>query len=962
MKSKILKTKMIMYLVLIISAAVFARLSYAFYADDLYDKVRPQVVRAMIQVSKILPELEENEQVIREINDNLEKRSKRVYDAHEKEPENSEADQEDNVETVVDHTLSWMNRVTQFQVGREGHVIVVSQEDYTILAHPNDEYVGQVLYMVGSKRFDKESVPNLEELGGELSNKDISDKFHIFFPASVFSLNVNHLMEALDAGVVGSIFAYRGTYVLCGVTLSEGIAYVVVRCVISTLLFFLIAWVLVRYIGFALNWRKDEKMVFRRKLFSYGALGMIILFISTWYYQTIMDVTSDLTAVNGYAKSAVETLNTYENYSKELSNWLDQQYLEQCRLAADLIKAQGKENVTRQELDDYANDLKVEYIYLYDKNGKVIVTNSPYDHFKLSENKDDQSYAFRALLEGREYVIQSVQKDETSGEKRQYIGVSLRDENDLADGFVQIVVKPTLREKLLNPINVQMVLENLVIGLPDYALAIDKDSMNIVATTGFGYEGTNIEDLGFDVEDIEDGYNVECLIGGVAYYTGVGESAKLYFMPLVQSTDNTDAFIISLKMTLLCLIAFLIIAYIALKGYEEDLIAAGPEVTETDETASIGDTTEEAREDEDKGFFQQWKDFLKTGVNSNPNFERRWSRQSTIPVKDQNPEMRTSRVIYQLLLFFSSVFILYEIFIISLGVSSEDLYGFSYVLLGKWDRGVNLFSFSYCLFLLCVLYVFRLLVNQVLYSIARISDLQHETILLMLRNALRYACAILFLYIGLAQFGIDTRALWASAGVLSLMVGFGAKDLVSDIIAGIFIVFEGTLKIGDSVTVGGWQGTVEKIGIRSTRIGNNSDTKIFNNSSLKDIVRSSGEDFSRRDTLKIPVPYEADLLEIEKLLEKELPLMAERVPELLNVPIYQGVDSFEESCLMLRISINAMGSDMSKAIRAMQREVKLLFDREHISIPYRHLIVKNYDSKESAYVFGQEEEKEGSKR
>jgi small conductance mechanosensitive channel len=946
-KLKILQTKTVMYLLLILLTGIIAFMSFSFYNDDLEERLHPQIVRALIQVSKILPQLEENEQAIRDINDDLEKKRQNFLNENEEDLEDIDdpGETEEDVETVINNTLSWMNRITKLRVGREGHVMVISQDDYTILAHPEDKYVGQMLYLVDNEDFDIEAIPDLGEIGGRLSKDDIPEELHLFIPVSVYDMDIDQLFDALEAGIIGSVFAYKDTYILCGVTLREGLIYVVIRTFFTTLFFFLIGWVLVRYSGFALLWHKDGKTVFRRKLVSYCIIGTVVLFFFTWYYQTIMDVTGDLATMNEHAKVAVETLNTYQKYREELSDWLDQKYLDQCRLAAELIKARGVDNLTRQELDDIAKDLKVEYIYVFDKNGKVVVTNSPYDHFTISNNKEDQSYAFRPLLDGREYVIQDVQKDETSGERKQYIGVSLRDENDLADGFVQIAIRPTLRDRMLNPINVQTVLDNLVIGLPDYAMAVDKDSMEIVATTGLGYRNKSIEELGFNLEDIESGFNGYCVIGGNSYYLGVSESEDLYLMPLVRSTENTNSLKIALKITLISLIAYLFIALIAFFGYGKILVTAESEAAKEEKTVSM--------EDKKRGRFRPLKHIIRLEEKNDSGFEKRWRKQSAIPIEDQTPEMRVSGIIYRLLLVLSVSLIFFELSLITIGVSERSLDGFSYVLLGNWEKGVNLFSFSYCLFLLCVLYVFQELINQVLYRIARISDLKRETIFLLLRNALKYACAVVFLYIGLAKFGVDTKALWASAGVLSLMIGFGAKDLVNDIIAGLFIIFEGTIKIGDFITVGDWCGNVEEIGIRSTRVVYDRDTKIFNNSSLRDIINS---DEVSLGFLDIPVSYDMDLMEIEKLLKKELPLIDSRIPEILEPTGYSWVNSFEDSCVMLRFAVYTAPAVRKRVFRVLRREIKVLFDREHISIPFNHVVVKNYDEMEGTYIFTAGEE------
>ena len=945
MKKQILKTNALLYPLLMVLTAACALLSLQFFDDELETRTMPQVMRAVDQVSRLLPQLEKNEEAVREMNEHFINSRRKVYQNNEGTFKTRYSYAE-NAETIIDHTLSWMNRVTMLRVGRKGHLIVISQEDYTILAHPDQKFVGEKLYPVGP--VDMDSIPDILESGGDL----ISDDFRIFFPSSFFTADMgpDRLREAADAGIYGTVFAYKDTYILCGTTVFEGLSFIFVRSIFTTLIFFVVAWVFIRYIGFSLNWQKSGWKELRSKLISYSLIALVVLFTATWYYQTMMDMTGDIATMNEHAQVAVETLNTYREYREVLSKWLDDQYLEQCRLAADLVKDKGKENLTRKEMAEFARELDVRYIYVFDKNGRTIVTNSPYDHFVISNNEEDQSYAFRTLLDGREYLIQEPGKDESAGENMQYIGVSLRDENDLADGFVQIGVDPSLRERLLSPINVQTVLDNLVIGLPEYALAIDKETLEIVATTGMGFQKGHAQDLGIETEYLRNGFNGFLVLNGVTYYGGVSESEDLFLMPMARSTDNRNDFIIALKITVFAAAAFLLFTFVSLFAYKKILAALDKEKeieAKAVKAEPVKETADENEEDEERGIFSTLTDMLKEREKFG--FETRWKNQSSIPPEQQTPEMRTGAIIYRILLVFSLGLILFELFVFSLGVTTMELDGFSYVLLGEWERGFNLFAFSYCLFLFCLLYVFQELVNRILYRIAKISDLKNETILLLLRNAFKYTCAMIFLYIGLAKFGIDTRALWASVGVLSLMIGFGAKDLISDIIAGLFIIFEGIYKIGDFVSVGSWFGTVEEIGIRYTKIRYFSEVKIFNNSSIRDIVNSNGE--VAREVFKFQIPYETDLLEVEKLLEKELPEMAKNIPGLVKPPRYQGVDAFGSSGIQLRIAIFCNPGKRKKALRALQREIKLLFDREHISIPYDRLVVKEYDEEENTYTY-----------
>ena len=191
------------------------------------------------------------------------------------------------------------------------------------------------------------------------------------------------------------------------------------------------------------------------------------------------------------------------------------------------------------------------------------------------------------------------------------------------------------------------------------------------------------------------------------------------------------------------------------------------------------------------------------------------------------------------------------------------LSGLSYVLSGNWEKGVNIFAVSSCLFLLFALYVFVSLANRVLYNIARVSDLRMETICLLLRSSLKYVSVIAFIYYGLSQFGIPTQALLASAGIITLAVSMGAKDMVNDIIAGFFILLEGNFKVGDFITVGSWSGIVQEIGLRTTRVNRFQETKILNNSSMRDIINSNEE--AAHVTLELAVGLNANLEEIEEI-------------------------------------------------------------------------------------------------
>lgn len=99
---------------------------------------------------------------------------------------------------------------------------------------------------------------------------------------------------------------------------------------------------------------------------------------------------------------------------------------------------------------------------------------------------------------------------------------------------------------------------------------------------------------------------------------------------------------------------------------------------------------------------------------------------------------------------------------------------------------------------------------------------------------------IVILLMILNLFGIDITPILAGAGVIGLAVGFGAQSLVKDFVSGLFILIENQYGIGDKVKIGGFEGKVVKITMRSTVLKDDTG-KIFyiSNGLIKDVINMS---------------------------------------------------------------------------------------------------------------------------
>lgn len=81
-------------------------------------------------------------------------------------------------------------------------------------------------------------------------------------------------------------------------------------------------------------------------------------------------------------------------------------------------------------------------------------------------------------------------------------------------------------------------------------------------------------------------------------------------------------------------------------------------------------------------------------------------------------------------------------------------------------------------------------------------------------TATTLTCGLTFLIL-LSELGVNTAPFLTSAGIVGFAVSFGAQSLIKDLIAGVFLLWEDTIREGETIEVVGIRGKVKKIGIRT---------------------------------------------------------------------------------------------------------------------------------------------------
>lgn len=215
-----------------------------------------------------------------------------------------------------------------------------------------------------------------------------------------------------------------------------------------------------------------------------------------------------------------------------------------------------------------------------------------------------------------------------------------------------------------------------------------------------------------------------------------------------------------------------------------------------------------------------------------------------------------------------------------------------------------------------------------------------KTIITILESTIQYVAAIVGMIWILRILDVNVATIFASVGIVALVVGFSAESLIADVITGIFMIFENQFNVGDVVEIEGYRGTVDQIGIRTISIRDTGDNvKIINNSNIKNIVNLSS-DLSKA-VCDIGISYEDDLETVEAVLQKVLEDIYESHRDIFQKkPEYAGVQELAASSIVLRIIAEVDEKNIFIGRRIMNRALLLGLTKAGISLPYNQLVVR----------------------
>ena len=189
--------------------------------------------------------------------------------------------------------------------------------------------------------------------------------------------------------------------------------------------------------------------------------------------------------------------------------------------------------------------------------------------------------------------------------------------------------------------------------------------------------------------------------------------------------------------------------------------------------------------------------------------------------------------------------------------------------------------------------------------------------------------------------GIPMAPFVAATATVGIAIGFGAQDLVKDVIAGFFILVEDQFGIGDVVAIGGVSGTVEDITLRTTVLRDLDGNEYHVPNGHIDVTTNMTQGFARV-VADVGVSYDTDIDSAMAVILDEATAMADD-PEwshaFIRAPEMLGVNNLDDSAVEIRVMATVITEERWTVKREFNRRIKNRLDEEGIEIPYNHLKV-----------------------
>ena len=195
--------------------------------------------------------------------------------------------------------------------------------------------------------------------------------------------------------------------------------------------------------------------------------------------------------------------------------------------------------------------------------------------------------------------------------------------------------------------------------------------------------------------------------------------------------------------------------------------------------------------------------------------------------------------------------------------------------------------------------------------------------------------------VSLEQIGLAVGPILAAAGVLGLAVGFGAQNLVRDVISGFFLILENQVRVGDVAIINGTGGLVESVTFRTVVLRDLSAVvHVIPNGAITSLSNMT-KGWSAY-VIDVGVAYKEDtdrVAEVMQQVANDMKADPNYGPSMLDTIEIFGVDDFADSAVVIKARLKTLPIKQWTVGREYRRRLKKAFDENGIEIPFPHLSV-----------------------
>ncbi len=296
--------------------------------------------------------------------------------------------------------------------------------------------------------------------------------------------------------------------------------------------------------------------------------------------------------------------------------------------------------------------------------------------------------------------------------------------------------------------------------------------------------------------------------------------------------------------------------------------------------------------------------------------------------------------------------LLYKIFVVVLAAAAVTLIlenlginveGLLQTKIGSWliTSGLRI------VLVLAVTYIIMKIIGLVLdHAFTRLEKRQDgemkkrsDTLKSVVRSVINMALIAVAIIMVLDNLGLKVGPILTAAGVVGVAVGFGAQQLVRDIINGFFILLDDQIRVGDIVDIAGKSGLVENVNLRMTTLRDFAGNVHYVRNGEITVVTNMTKEWSRY-VFEIGVAYREnvdEVMEVIRQIDEEMRSDAAFQGDILEPIEILGLDRFADSAIIIKARIRTRPSRQWAVGREFNRRLKKRFDEKGIEIPFPHL-------------------------